>query len=129
MSTKIVPGLLYTKHDEWLKVEGDIATIGITDYAQDALSDIVYLELPEVGDSFDKEDEFGVVESVKASSELFMPVAGEVTAVNSGLLDTPETVNSDPYGQAWLVKIKLTDSAQLSELMDAAAYTAYCDNR
>lgn len=129
MSTKIVPGLLYTKHDEWLKVEGDIATVGITDYAQDALSDIVYLELPDVGDSFDKEDEFGVVESVKASSELFMPVSGEVTAVNSGLLDTPETVNSDPYGQAWLVKVKLTNPAQLSELMDAAAYTAYCDGR
>ena len=115
--------LKYTKEDEWLRVDGDEVTIGITDYAQDALSDIVYLELPEVGDSFDAEDTFGVVESVKAASDLFMPIAGEVTAVNEDLVDTPELINSDPYGEAWLIKVKVNDSGDLDGLMDAAAYT------
>lgn len=129
MSTKIEAGLLYTKHDEWIRVDGDEATVGITDYAQDALSDIVYLELPEPGETFSAEEEFGVVESVKASSELFMPVTGEVTAINEDLLDEPETINSDPYGEAWLVKVKLSDASQLEGLMDATAYQAYCDER
>ncbi len=121
--------LRYTKEDEWLRVDGDEITIGITDYAQDSLSDIVYLELPEVGESFDAEDTFGVVESVKAASDLFMPIAGEVTAVNEALVDTPELVNSDPYGAAWLIKIKANDSSDIDELMDAAAYEKYIEER
>ncbi len=96
MSNKIVAGLLYTKEDEWIKVDGGEATVGVTDHAQDALSDIVYLELPDVGDSFVMGDTFGVVESVKAAADLYMPISGEITAVNEDLVDAPETVNSDP---------------------------------
>ena len=127
--TKIEKDLLYTKDDEWLRIEEDEATVGITDYAQDSLSDIVYLELPEVGESFDEGDPFGVVESVKAAADLFMPVAGEVIEVNEGLMDEPEVVNTDPYGQAWMVRIKLEDTSQLDDLMDADAYSAYCEER
>ncbi|PIE80569.1 MAG: glycine cleavage system protein H [Chloroflexi bacterium] len=126
--SEIKNGLLYTKEDEWLLVEGDSATVGVTDYAQDSLSDIVYLELPSEGDSFDAEDTFGVVESVKAAGDLFMPVAGEVTAVNEDLVDTPEAINSAPY-DSWLIKIKISDASQLDNLMDAAAYKAYLDSR
>lgn len=126
--TQIIAGLLYTKHDEWLKVEGNEGTIGLTDYAQDALSDIVYLELPDVGDTLDQEDELGVVESVKASSEIFMPVAGEITAVNSALRDAPEAINTDPFG-SWLVRFTISDASQLAGLMDSAAYEAYCAER
>lgn len=128
MSTKIVPGLYYTDDDEWLRVEDGTGVVGITDYAQDSLSDIVFLELPSVGASFGQGDTFGVVESVKAASDLLMPVAGEVTAVNEDLADTPEAVNEDPYG-SWLVKFKLSDPSQLDGLMDAEAYTAYCAER
>ncbi len=127
--SKVVAGLLYTKEDEWIKVDGDEATVGVTDHAQDALSDIVYLELPDVGSSFDMGDTFGVVESVKAAADLYMPVSGEVTAVNEDLIDTPETVNSDPYGAAWMVKIKLSNPAELDDLMDADAYTTYLAER
>ena len=127
--TKIEKDLLYTKDDEWLRVEEEEATVGVTDYAQDSLSDIVYLELPEVGESFDEGEPFGVVESVKAAADLFMPVAGEVIEVNEGLMDEPEVVNTDPYGQAWMVRIKLEDASQLDDLMDAEAYSAYCEER
>ena len=127
--SKIAAGLLYTKEDEWIKVDGDEATVGVTDHAQDALSDIVYLELPEVGESFGMGDTFGVVESVKAAADLYMPVSGEVTAVNEDLVDNPELVNSDPYGEAWMVKIKLSNPAELDELMDADAYTKYLEER
>ena len=127
--SEIKDGLLYTKDDEWVLVEGDIATIGVTDYAQDSLSDIVYLELPSEGYSFDAEDAFGVVESVKAAADLFMPVGGEVTAVNEDLIDTPETVNSDPYGAAWMVKVKLSSPAELDDLMDADTYTKFLAER
>jgi glycine cleavage system H protein len=119
----------YTKSDEWIRVEGDTATIGITDYAQDSLNDIVYVELPSVGDSFTAGQPFGEIESVKAASEINMPVAGEVIAVNDALESAAETVNSDPYGAGWIIKIKITDSAGLAGLMDAAAYKAYCDGR
>lgn len=129
MSIKIETGLLYTKHDEWIRVEGDEATIGISDYAQDALSDIVYLELPEPGETFAAGEEFGVVESVKASSELFMPAGGEIVAMNETLLDEPEKINNDPYGEAWLIKVKLSDKSDLDGLMNAEAYQAYCDER
>jgi glycine cleavage system H protein len=128
MSTKVISGLKYTKDDEWVKVEGEEATIGITDYAQDALSDIVYLELPDVGDSFSEGDEFGVVESVKAASDLFMPVDGEITAINEDLLDAPEDINTKPY-DSWMIKVKLSNPDQIDGLMDAEAYTAYCAER
>jgi glycine cleavage system H protein len=127
MST-IKDGLLYTKDDEWIAIDGDNGTVGITDHAQDALSDIVYLELPNVGDSYSAGETFGVVESVKAAADLFMPVAGEVTAVNEALVDAPEGLNQTPY-DAWLVKIKISDPAELDGLMDAAAYQEYLDNR
>ncbi len=127
--TKIEQGLLYTRDDEWVRVEGDEGTVGITDYAQDALSDIVFLELPEVGGHFEAGEAFGVVESVKAAADLNMPVSGEILSANEGLLDTPELLNSDPYDAAWLVKIRISDPGQLEGLMDATAYEAYCQER
>lgn len=123
MAFKIPTDLLYTSEDEWLLRDGDEAVVGITDYAQDALSDIVYVELPGVGETFAKGATFGTVESVKAASDLYMPVSGEIVAVNDSLPDTPELLNSDPFGDAWLVRIKLTDPAELDALMDATAYT------
>ncbi len=128
MSTKILPDLLYTEDDEWIRVEGNEAVIGVTDYAQDSLSDIVFLELPSAGDTFSQGETFGVVESVKAAGDLMMPVGGEVTAVNDDLLDTPEAVNEQPY-VSWMVKIAVSDPAELEELMDADAYAAYCKER
>lgn len=126
----LVPeNLRYTKDDEWIKLEGDEATVGVTDYAQDSLSDIVYLELPDVGDSFSAGETFGVVESVKAAADLLMPISGEIVAINEDLIDSPELVNEDPYGKAWMVKVKLSDLAQVDELMDTAAYQAYLDSR
>ena len=127
--TDIRDDLLYTKDDEWIGVDGDEATVGITDYAQDSLSDIVYLELPDEGDTFGQGETFGVVESVKAAADLYMPVSGEVIDVNEGLLDEPEIINDDPYGDAWMVRIKLNDPSQLDDLMKADAYRAYCDER
>jgi glycine cleavage system H protein len=127
--TKIVDGLYYTKDDEWLRVEGDEATVGISDYAQNALSDIVYVDLPGVGETLNAGETFGVVESVKAAADLFAPVSGEVTAVNDDLPDTPELVNSDPYGAAWMIRLRLNDNSELDSLMDAAAYRTYCDSR
>ncbi|HRF96535.1 MAG TPA: glycine cleavage system protein GcvH [Aggregatilineales bacterium] len=121
--------LHYAKSDEWVRVEGDIVTIGVSDYAQDALNDIVYVELPSVGDSIKKGDSFGSVESVKAASDLYTPVGGTVTEVNSALEDSPELINSDPYGKGWIVKLKLAGAPDLSGLMDATAYAEYCENR
>jgi glycine cleavage system H protein len=128
MSIKIQPELRYAKTDEWVRVEGDEAVIGISDYAQDALSDIVYVEVPSAGDNFSAGDVFGVVESVKAASDVLMPIDGEVIAANDAAVDSPESLNSDPYG-AWLVRIRISDPSQLDELMDAQAYEAYCANR
>ena len=128
MSTEIKPDALYTKEDEWILVTGDEATIGITDHAQDSLSDIVYLELPAEGDAFEMGDAFGVVESVKAAADLMMPIGGEVLAVNEDLMDEPENINSEPYG-SWLIKIKISDPSELDQLMDAAAYEVYCNER
>lgn len=127
--TKINDDLLYTRDDEWVRVEGEEAVVGISDYAQNSLSDIVYLELPSVGDRFGKGDSFGVVESVKAAADLYMPVSGEVIAVNEALVDRPELVNEDPYGEAWMVRVRLDDSSELDELMDADAYRAYNEGR
>ncbi len=120
---KVESGLKYTKKDEWVRVEGKTATIGISDFAQEQLSDIVYLEyLVSEGDEVAKGDEIGTIESVKAASEIYSPVSGTVTALNEELLDTPETVNSDPYGAAWMIKLELSDPSEADALMDAAAY-------
>lgn len=121
--------LLYTSDDEWIRIEGDAATIGVTDHAQDSLSDIVYLELPGEGDSFEAGETFGVVESVKAAADLYMPLSGEVIAVNEDLIDVPETVNEDPYGKAWMVKIKITDKSEIDNLLDPVAYKASIEER
>ena len=112
----------YTDDHEWAKLDGDVATIGISDYAQDQLGDIVFVELPESGSSFDKGEEFGSVESVKAVSELYMPLAGEIVEINPELEDAPEQVNSDPYGGGWMIKVKIADTADFDALMDKAAY-------
>ena len=127
--SKIPADLKYTEDDEWVRVDGEIAIIGITDYAQDSLSDIVYLELPNEGDFFGVGETFGVVESVKAAADLLMAVSGDVTQVNEDLIDTPEIVNQDPYGEAWLVKVKMSHPAELDNLMDAAAYEKYLSER
>jgi glycine cleavage system H protein len=121
--------LKYTKGDEWVRVEGDTATTGISDYAQNALSDIVYVEFPAIGDSFKQGESYGSVESVKAASDVYLPVGGSITAVNEALSTTPEVVNSDPYGAGWMVKFTLANPAELDALMDAAAYQKYCDER
>ena len=119
----IPENLKYTREHEWVRLEADgTATIGITDYAQTSLGDITFVELPELEESFSAGESFGVVESVKAASDLYMPVAGKVIAVNDALGGAPETVNSDPYGEAWMVRIELEDAASLDGLMDAAAY-------
>lgn len=116
--------LLYTKSHEWVRIEGNEATVGITDHAQEALNDIVFVELPKVGDEFDQEEEFGVVESVKSVSDLYLPIAGTIIAVNMSLENKPETLNQDPYGEGWLVKIKIIDADEAKELMSADDYKA-----
>ena len=118
--------LRYTKEHEWAKLVGDgEVIIGITDHAQDALGDVVFVELPEVGESFDAEDKFGVVESVKTVSDLYAPCGGEIIEVNSALEDAPETVNGDPYGEGWIIRLSLSDNAQLDALMSASEYDAF----
>jgi len=114
--------LKYTKDHEWIRLGGADARVGITDYAQKQLGDVVYLELPEVGRSLKKGDVFGTIESVKAVSELYSPVSGEVTEVNSGLVQNPEKVNSDPHG-SWMISVKVADASETGELLDSAAYT------
>ncbi len=112
----------YTKDHEWAKLDGDLVTIGLSDYAQDQLGEIVFVELPEEGDTFDQGDEFGSVESVKAVSEIYLPISGEVVEVNGDLEDAPELVNNDCYAGGWLVKIKPEDPSQLDGMMDQGAY-------
>lgn len=121
--------LKYARTDEWLRLDGDEGTVGITDYAQDQLNDVVFVELPEVGAKFNKGQAFGVVESVKAAVDLNMPVSGTVTAVNSELESDPERLNTDPYGKAWIIRIKVDNPADADSLMDAKAYEDYCDLR
>jgi glycine cleavage system H protein len=116
--------LKYTKDHEWVKIEGDVATIGITDFAQSELGDIVFVEIETQGQSFAAHEVFGTVEAVKTVSDLFMPVAGEILEVNPGLADDPAAVNSDPYGNGWMIKVKIAAGADMSHLMDAAAYEA-----
>jgi glycine cleavage system H protein len=112
----------YTKDHEWAKADGDTVTIGINDYAQDQLGEIVFVEMPAVGDTFSAEEEFGSVESVKAVSEMYMPISGEIVAVNEDLEDAPEKVNEDCYQSGWIIKVKASDLSELDALMDKAAY-------
>ena len=117
--------LKYSTDHEWIRVDGEYAYVGITDYAQGELGDVVYVDLPSTGDEFGKQDVFGSIEAVKAASDLYCPIGGEVAEVNEDLGDNPEIINKDPYGDGWMVKIKLSDAAELDELMDAAAYEAH----
>ncbi len=116
--------LKYTKDHEWVRVEGDIAVVGITDFAQGELGDIVYVEIETEGESLDQEEVFGSVEAVKTVSDLFMPVSGEIIEFNGNLESNPELVNSDPFGDGWMIKVKLSDPSQIDELLDAAGYSA-----
>ncbi len=123
--SNIPEDLHYSRDHEWIRVEGDVGTIGITDYAQQKLVDIVYVELPRVGETFEANQSFGTVESVKATSDVFTPVSGEVVEVNESLQDEPEKVNSDPYGDAWMIRLRVTNTAEVDKLMTAAEYEDY----
>lgn len=115
----------YTKAHEWISLKDSVGTVGITEYAQHELGDVVFVEMPKVGAQLNAGESFGTVESVKAVSEIFSPASGEVTEINSLLVDSPETINKDPHGAAWLVKVRITDPKEVSALMDAVAYEAY----
>lgn len=123
---KIIEGLLYTDDHEWLAIENDIATIGITDFAQSSLGDIVFVELPEESTELESSNSFGVVESIKSVSDLYTPISGTVTEKNSTIEDTPESINEDPYS-SWLIKVKISDKSQLDSLMDSKAYEQHCE--
>lgn len=116
--------LKYTKDHEWISVDGDVATIGITDFAQSELGDIVFVEIETVGETLDQEEVFGSVEAVKTVSDLFMPVSGEIIEFNTALESNPEAVNSDAYGEGWMIKVKMTNTSEIDGLLDAAAYQA-----
>jgi len=122
-------GLKYSKEHEWVLVEGHIATVGITEYAQQELGDIVYVELPEVGEKIVKDDPFGAVESVKAVSDVYAPVGGTVLEVNDALPDSPETINEDPYGDGWMIKVEINDTGDLKDLMSADEYAEYVEQQ
>ena len=124
---EIPKGLKFTKTHEWVKVDGDVATIGLTDYAQGELGDITYIELPGTGSTLTQSEPFGVVESVKAASDVYAPVSGEVVEENTAAIDSPEVVNASPYGDAWLVKLRLSDPAQLDNLMDPDTYAKFVE--
>ncbi len=121
--------LKYTKEHEWVRVEDDLVIIGITDYAQDALGEIVYIELPSEGDEVTKGEPFGAVESTKSVSDLYSPISGEVVEVNEALLDSPEAINEDPYGEGWMVKVKPYDPSELEDLMDSDEYTEFIEKQ
>lgn len=126
---KTPDNIKYTENDEWIRVEGDTAKIGLTDYAQDQLSDIVFVDMPEAGSEAVKGEPFATVESVKAASDVYAPAGGTIVAVNEALNDSPELINSDPYGDGWIIEIKLANAAELKSLMDAAAYAKHCADR
>ena len=117
--------LKYSKNHEWVRVSGNIATIGLTDYAQDQLGEIVFIELPDEGEEFEKDDAFGVVESVKSVNDVYAPVSGRIVELNDPAVDSPEVTNEDPYGEGWLVKLELSDPKELSDLMSSKDYGAY----
>ncbi|OQS02436.1 glycine cleavage system H protein, mitochondrial precursor [Thraustotheca clavata] len=118
----------YTPQHEYLTIKGDEGTIGITDFAQNALGDVVYVDLPKIGEKFSKGDSFGSVESVKAASDVYVPVSGEVIAINENLVDSPNLVNESPLEDGWFIKIKLSDAAEATELLDEEAYKTHCEN-
>ena len=123
-------GLRYASTDEWLKVEGNVATLGVSDYAQDQLSDVVFFEITvAVGDVIQKGTIIGTIESVKAAADVSLPVSGKIIEVNEALANSPELINSDPFGEAWMIKVEVTNPAELDSLMDAAAYDKYCAER
>ena len=124
---KVDPGCRYSEEHEWVRVEGEEAILGITDYAQSQLSDVVYVELPEAGDSFERGEIFATVESVKAASDIYMPIGGEILEINSALDDSPALVNQDPFGEAWLVRVRFADPKELDDLMEADAYQAFVE--
>eukprot|EP00878_Enallax_costatus_P000966 GHUV01001098.1.p1 GENE.GHUV01001098.1~~GHUV01001098.1.p1 ORF type:complete len:179 (+),score=37.07 GHUV01001098.1:53-538(+) len=124
----VLPELKYASSHEWAKADGEVATIGISDHAQEELGDVVYVELPEVGSSVTKGETFGVVESVKAASDVYSPISGEVVEINQALVDEPATVNSSPYENGWMIKVKLSKKDELGELLDSAAYEKHCDH-
>jgi glycine cleavage system H protein len=123
--TEIPAGLYFTKSHEWAKVEGDVATLGVSDFAQNELGDITYLELPEPGTTITQGEPLGVIESVKAASDIYTALSGEVLETNQDVVDSPELVNSSPYDKAWLVKVRLSDTSEVNNLMDSEKYTAY----
>lgn len=123
--SNIPENLRYSKDHEWVRVDGDIATVGITDYAQHSLGDVVYIDMPRTGDKFGTHEAFGSVESVKAVSEIFMPIAGEVTEVNDGLNDAPENVNNDPYASGWMVKVKMENPLEADAMLSSIEYEEY----
>ena len=127
--SKIIDDLKYAASHEWVSVDDNgVATVGISDHAQEALGDIVFVELPEPGSTVNAKDEVAVVESVKAASDVYSPVSGEITEINEALLDAPETVNASPYDNGWFFKISISEEAELDELMDAEAYSDHCDD-
>ncbi len=123
----IPENLKYTKDHEWVKIEGDTATIGITDFAQSELGDVVFVEVDVVGEELDKEETFGSIEAVKTVSDLFMPLSGEVTEFNEALEDAPDTINKDPYGKGWIIKMKISDASEADDLMSAEDYKEHVD--
>jgi len=125
---QVLEELKYTKDHEWAHEEGEVLVIGVTDYAQDSLGEIVYIELPSEGDEITKGDPFGAVESTKAVSDLYAPVSGDVLEVNEALLDSPELINADPYGEAWMIKVKVYDHGELEDLMTFEQYTDFVEN-
>ncbi|HMO82260.1 MAG TPA: glycine cleavage system protein GcvH [Pyrinomonadaceae bacterium] len=127
--SNIPENLRYSKDHEWVSVDGDTATIGITDYAQHSLGDVVYIDFPRAGDRFASHEAFGSVESVKAVSEIFTPIAGEVTEVNEGLNDSPELVNSDPYGEGWMVKLKMDNPGEVDGMLSGEEYEEYLSSQ
>jgi glycine cleavage system H protein len=124
---KVPDGLRYTKEHEWAKLEGDVVTVGITDWAQEQLSDVVYVELPAVGKAVRQSDAFGVIEAVKTVSDLYAPIAGEVVEVNAALADDPAVVNREPYGQGWMVRIRPSDPGALAKLLSSADYAKHVE--
>ncbi len=117
--------LKYSKEHEWVRVSGNIATIGVSDYAQDQLGEVVFIELPDEGEEFEKDDAFGVIESVKSVNDIYAPITGRIMEMNDPVVDSPEIVNEDPYGEGWLVKIEISDLKELGEFMSAKDYEAY----